>query len=124
MRKRKQMAKCEIVSVVCSQFVVSSRRHACRYETADGTALAKGYYVAVWPAGVCGYSCYGREVRYFGPYETVAVARIVQLSSLWMGLVEAEADGVDTAPLDPAKSNHPYRPDNRWSPASESMVFV
>ena len=113
-----KLVQCEIISVACPQFVVSSRRRACRYEKADGAALANGYYLAVWPAGAS-RSSYGHEVRYFGPYETEAVARIVQLSALWLGLIEPGPDGVGSIFLAPAALNSRYRLHSLRLPTSE-----
>ncbi|MCK9387019.1 MAG: hypothetical protein M0Q22_01320 [Sulfuritalea sp.] len=123
MSKPDKLVQCEIISVACPQFVVSSRRRACRYEKADGAALANGYYLAVWPAGA-NRSSYGREVRYFGPYETETVARIVQLSALWLGLIEPGPDGVDSSFLAPATLNSRYRLHNPWLPISEMRASL
>ena len=77
----------EVVRVASPMFLVTSKHYACRYETADGESMATGYYLALWPAGG-NYSSYGREVRYFGPFSTQAVAQVLQISSLTFNIVE------------------------------------
>ncbi len=104
-----KMVQCEIVSVDCPQFVVNMKRHANRYETASGEALAKGCYLAVWPAGAC-RSSYGRELRYYGPHETVAIVRILHISALWLGIVEPVAEEASLRPVSYGHLYCPYAP--------------
>ena len=99
----------EVVRVASPMFLVTSKHNACRYETADGESMATGYYLALWPAGA-NYSSYGREVRYFGPFATQAVARLLQISSLIFNIVET----VTLATVPPAHdegSRHPSSAD-------------
>jgi hypothetical protein len=85
--RTRKMVQCEIVSVDCPQFLINSERQACRYDTASGALLANGHYLAVWPARES-LTSYGPELKYYGPYATVAAARMLQISSQWMGIVE------------------------------------
>jgi hypothetical protein len=105
--KPRKMVQCEIVSVTCSQFLVNSKRLACRYETDSGDMLANGHYLVVWPAGTC-RSSYGRELRYFGPHATADAARLCQVSALWMEIAEPAPDKVGTPSHDLTKSHHSH----------------
>lgn len=78
----------EIVRVVQPDFLINASRRACRYETADGSALEPGYYFALWPARATTRR-YDRRVRYFGPFETPEEARVVQGCAAYIGLVAA-----------------------------------
>lgn len=94
---------CELVRVDSPLFLVSSDQRACRYETADGLALAPGYYVAVWPIEAR-LSSYGIEVRYFGPYPTRTIATWLQSSAVALRLVDVPTDStlaVVSRPLRP-----------------------
>lgn len=103
--KPRKMVQCEIVSVTCSQFLVNSKRLACRYETDSDDVLANGHYLVAWPAGTC-RSSYGRELRYFGPHATADAARLCQISALWLGIVEPAPDKVDIFSHAMTKSDH------------------
>ena len=80
----------EVVRVLTPAFLVSSAQQACRYETMDGTLLAPGYYLALWPTGVRD-SAYCRGVRYLGPFPSQAEARLLQTSAAALEIVEAAA---------------------------------
>lgn len=105
----RKMVQCEIVSIDCAEFLVNMKRHARRYATASGEALATGCYLAAWPAGAC-RSSYGPELRYYGPHETVAIVRILHISALWLGIVEAVVEEVSSALPATVISSHLYRP--------------
>lgn len=86
MRKNRRL---ELVRVLTPGFLVNSAQHACRYETNEGRVLAPGYYLALGPGGVI-HSTYGRDVRFFGPFETATVTRFLKASAEAMGIVEKE----------------------------------
>jgi len=95
-RRPSGMKWCEIVRVDSPLLLISSRQHACRYETADGGFLANGYYLALSPVGTYP-SYYGRELRYIGPLATRTEAQLLQTSALWMGIADLEVNGDHTA---------------------------
>jgi len=100
-RRSIPIVQCEVVSVECPQFLVNSRRGACRYETSDGVELAPGHYLALWPAGAC-LSAYGRTLGYLGPYATAAIAWMLRVSALALGIVRpaaADRDGGNVEPV-------------------------
>ena len=65
--------------VLTQTFRVSAAQHFHTEGTASGIVLAPGYYVALWPDGVAASNC-GREVRYFGPFATLALAQSAEAS--------------------------------------------
>jgi hypothetical protein len=83
--KRKNKAIHEIVRVVEPAFLVNSLKQACRYETSDGQPLTPGYYFVLWPAGVEA-RIYTPVVRYFGPFDTLQEAALVQRCAEFLGI--------------------------------------
>lgn len=83
MRKNRRL---ELVRVLTPGFLVNSAQHACRYETDDGRTLAPGYYLVLGPDGTIHY---GRDARYFGPFETTTATHFLQTSAVAMGIVDS-----------------------------------
>jgi hypothetical protein len=107
MRRAKQkIARTEVVRVLVPAFLVSSAQQACRYATVDGTSLAAGYYLALWPKGGDGCSSYGPDVRYLGPFATQAEARLLQTSASALEIVEITPPAPIPA-VQGAASGHP-----------------
>jgi len=77
----------EVIRVLTPAFLVNSVKQACRYETADGSVLAPGYYLALWP-GESSRSTYGSDLRYFGPFATRAEALFLQAGAAALGIIE------------------------------------
>jgi hypothetical protein len=77
------VVQCEVIRVDSSFFLINSQQLACRYETADGSVLARGYYLALWPKGAC-LSFHGRELHYLGPFKTRTAAWILYTSVHWL----------------------------------------
>ena len=98
----------EVVRVLTQTLRVSFSQPACRSETADGRSLALGYYLALWPVGASP-SSYGCEVRYFGPFATLAEARLLEVSTLSLGIVETVATGPASTVENPSRGRP--RPD-------------
>jgi len=88
----------EVVRVLTPAFLVNSAKQACRYETADGSVLAPGYYLALWP-GEASRSTYGSDLRYFGPFVTRAEALFLQAGAAGLGIVETQY--LASAPVTP-----------------------
>lgn len=82
-----RVVQCEVIRVDSPFFLINSQQMACRYETADGSVLARGYYLAVWPKGAC-LTLHGRELRYLGPFVTRVAACLLQTSVLYLGIVD------------------------------------
>jgi len=82
-----RVVQCEVIRVDSPFFLINSQQMACRYETADGAVLARGYYLALWPNGGC-LSFHGRELRYLGPFVTKAAACLLYTTALCLGIVD------------------------------------
>jgi hypothetical protein len=111
------MTWCEIVRIESPVLLVSSRHNACHYETPDGGPLAPGHYLVLWPTGAK-RSHYGRECRYFGPFATMAAARLAQTSALGLGIVNLEVYGSQP----PTSPGHAVPPEFLAYGALRSMV--
>ena len=79
----------EVIRVGSPAFLVSSKRQACRYETADGKPLATGTYLALWPAKECP-SIYGASVCYFGPLTSLTEANLLITSARALGFMRED----------------------------------
>ena len=86
-RRMQKDRRHEVVRVLASTFLVNSAHLACRYETADGSVLAPGYYLALWP-GKSSRSTYGSDLQYFGPFATRTEALFLQVGAVALGIVE------------------------------------
>jgi len=95
-RRSVEMKRCEVVRVDSPAFLINSRQNACRYETAAGKPLVRGYYLVLWPAKASP-AVYGRELRYLGPFPTRAAACLLQTSALGLGIVESGKDSCPAA---------------------------
>ncbi len=92
------VVQCEVIRVDSSLFLINSQQMACRYETADGSVLARGYYLAMWPNGAR-LSFHGRELRYLGPFKTKTAAWILYTSVQWLSdVVPGKAMSATNAP--------------------------
>jgi len=104
------VAQCEVIRVDSSFFLINSQQLACRYETADGAVLAKGYYLALWPKGAC-LSFHGRELRYLGPFTTKTVALMLYTSVQWLSDVDSgKAKPAANEPKGIRRTNYPRSP--------------
>ena len=85
-------------------FLVNSRQHACHYEMIDGERLVPGYYLALWPAGVC-RSSYGRELCYLGPFATKIMACWLQTSAVGLGIINPGEVDKHPTPFAPGRTS-------------------
>lgn len=76
----------EIVYVQNPDFLVSQSKEAYRYETRAEEPLVPGFYLALWPMHARSRQ-YDRSVRYFGPFPTPMVARVVTTGALSFALI-------------------------------------
>jgi hypothetical protein len=79
----------EIVRIVEPAFLINAARQPCRYETAAGTPLDPGYYVALWPKGRNLQHLYTRDVTYCGPLASRSEAELLADRAEVLGLIDA-----------------------------------
>jgi hypothetical protein len=79
----------EIVRIVEPAFLINAARQPCLYETADGTPLNPGYYLALWPKGRNLQHIYSRDVAYCGPLASRGEAELLADRAEVLGLIDA-----------------------------------
>jgi hypothetical protein len=107
-------SRSEVVRVDSPAFLVSSAHRACRYETRAGEKMGPGHFLVLWPARADQF-LYGRELRYFGPFATQDVARVLEASVMALGIVAPHVTG----PASTGPSRHRLRQRTRPAHAAE-----
>ncbi len=103
-----RMKWCEIVRVDVPAFLVNAQHRACRYETRDGAALARGFYLALRPSDVQPLF-YGHDVCFLGPFASREAAVMLRASALEFGFVDDDSIGVRIpAPEVPSSLRHAF----------------
>jgi hypothetical protein len=78
------------IRIVQPVFIVDSSSAECPPRHGVGQTPTPGHYVALRRIDK-GPSGFLRTLRYFGPFPTLAVARLVQISATALGIVESPA---------------------------------